>query len=123
MKHSLLWMMAALIISLSHWAVSGCPASGTNHPGGLDTPSMSSPVLVLVTLIGLLLFSGLIFRERWLKERAGRRLAEREAQVMVITAREGEQIYIRDLTNAPWRNAHLDTRVYAPGPATAPSPD
>ena len=121
MKHSLLWVIAILII----FCLIGLYLDALLREQIIRVALILLYViacLVLVTLIGLLLFSGLIFRERWLKERAGRQLAEREAQVMVITAREGDQIYIRDLANAPWRNAHLDTRVYAPGPATAPSP-
>jgi hypothetical protein len=76
----------------------------------------------LAAVVGICLFAVLVIRERVLKERASRRLAEREARVMVITAGEGEQVYIRDADqSATWRNAHLDVRVYANGLPTEPN--
>ncbi|MBE7550099.1 MAG: hypothetical protein HS126_03355 [Anaerolineales bacterium] len=47
---------------------------------------------------------------------------ERDAQVLVVTAKAGEQILIRDTGHGQWRQAHLDMRLYANGAATDPSP-
>lgn len=64
----------------------------------------------------------LLIRERLLKEQASRKLAQREAAVLVVTADEGQQVYIREMdTQAVWRNAHLDSRVHASG-QTLPNP-
>lgn len=76
---------------------------------------------VVLAIIGMLLFGGWIFIERVLKVRASRKLAEREAQVMVLVAEEGQQVYIREMNSrATWRNAHLDMRVYANGQILPP---
>jgi len=79
-------------------------------------------VVFLLLLGGFVIFVGLIFRERLLKVRANRKLAERDVEVMVVTANEGQQVFIRDLQPIAWRNAHLDTRVYATGRSNEPSP-
>jgi energy-coupling factor transporter ATP-binding protein EcfA2 len=79
---------------------------------------------VVLAVVGVLSFGSLIFTERLLKERASRKLAEREAQVMCLVAEEGQQVYIRDTNNrATWRNAHLDMRVYANGQLLPPDVD
>lgn len=79
-------------------------------------------IAVLIALAGLLIFIILIVRERLLKERANRKLREREAQVLVIVADEGQQVYIRESGDRTiWRNAHLDVRVYANGQPTLPN--
>ncbi|GIK43882.1 MAG: hypothetical protein BroJett011_77150 [Chloroflexota bacterium] len=77
---------------------------------------------VVTILFSLLVFSILMIRERLLKERANRRVKEREAKVMVLVAGEGQQVYIRDAdTSMTWRTAHLDGRVYANGQRTVPN--
>jgi hypothetical protein len=61
-------------------------------------------------------------RERRLEAQARRRLAEREAEVMVVTAKWDEQVFIRENNKeATWRPAHLDQRLYANGQASLPS--
>lgn len=47
---------------------------------------------------------------------------ERDAAVLVITAKHDEQILIRDLEHVEWIKAHLDPRVYANGQPSPPSP-
>jgi hypothetical protein len=47
---------------------------------------------------------------------------ERDATVLVVTAKHDEQIFIRDMEHAKWIKAHLDPRVYANGQASPPSP-
>src|SRR5687768_5619903 len=65
----------------------------------------------LAVLGALVVFISLIFYERVMKERANRRLLEREANVMYLVAEEGQQVYIRETDQqATWRNAHLDVR-------------
>jgi hypothetical protein len=78
---------------------------------------------LITALVGVSLFAILLVRERLLKERATRKLAERDAAVLVVTADEGQQVYIRDTDQSTsWRNAHLDVRVYANGQASQPNP-
>lgn len=79
-------------------------------------------VLTLVAW-GWLVFERVsVERERRLEAQARRRLAEREAEVMVVTARADEQVFIRDSQKeASWRPAHLDQRLYSNGQATQPS--
>ncbi|MEM7033860.1 MAG: GTPase domain-containing protein [Chloroflexota bacterium] len=77
--------------------------------------------LLLLGLVGVLVFAILIFLERYLQERASRKALEHEANVMVVKADEGQQVFIRDIKQATWRNAHLDTQVYATGQATDPN--
>jgi hypothetical protein len=77
---------------------------------------------VITILVSLLIFAILLIRERLLKERASRKVVEREAKVMYLVAGEGQQVYIRDTeTKVTWRTAHLDSRLYANGQRTAPS--
>ncbi len=77
---------------------------------------------LITALLGIALFSILIVRERLLRERANRRVMEREATVMCIVADEGQQVYIRDTDErVTWRNAHLDGRIYANGRQTTPN--
>ncbi len=77
---------------------------------------------LITALLGIALFSILIVRERLLRERANRKVLEREATVMCIVADEGQQVYIRDTDErVTWRNAHLDGRVYANGRQNTPS--
>ncbi len=45
----------------------------------------------------------------------------REAEVLVVTARADEQIFIRDTAHGLWRAGHLDPRIYANGSLTPPS--
>lgn len=47
---------------------------------------------------------------------------ERDAAVLVITAKHDEQIFIRDIEHVEWTKAHLDPRVYANGQPSPPSP-
>ncbi|MFC1975673.1 hypothetical protein ACFLXQ_04695 [Chloroflexota bacterium] len=77
--------------------------------------------LLLLTAIGILSVTGLAFRERLLKQRAIRKTTERKSKVMVVKADEGQQVFIRDSEQVTWRNAHLDTRVYANEQPTEPS--
>ena len=52
---------------------------------------------------------------------AKRRIIERDAQVMVVTA--GEAIYVRDVDlDAKWWKPHLDPRVHSNGRASEPTP-
>jgi hypothetical protein len=77
---------------------------------------------VIAVLVGMVIFAILIIRERVLKERASRKMMEREAKVMYLIADEGQQVYIRDTdNNVTWRNAHLDTRVFTHREPTEPS--
>ncbi len=46
----------------------------------------------------------------------------REAEVLVITARADEQIFIRDTAHGLWRAGHLDPRIYANGVLSLPTP-
>lgn len=85
-------------------------------------------VLAAGLVLSLLAWGWLVFervsveRERRLEAQARRRLAEREAEVMVVTARADEQVFIRDSQKeASWRPAHLDQRLYANGQATQPN--
>ncbi|MCB0214072.1 MAG: hypothetical protein KDJ52_32340, partial [Anaerolineae bacterium] len=81
----------------------------------------ASITILLVLLVGVL-YLILIFRERLLLERADRKVSEREANVYYIVADEGQQVFIRDADQkATWRNAHLDSRVYANGQEIQPS--
>lgn len=86
--------------------------------------------LVIATgLILALLFGGWtllervrIEREHRLEAQARRRLAEREAEVMVVVAKHDEQVHIRELSpSAHWRPAHLDQRLYANGQPSMPN--
>jgi len=78
---------------------------------------------IITTLIVIIIFAVLIVRERVLRERASRKVKEREAKVMYLVADEGQQVYIRDTDpNITWRNAHLDVRAYANGQYTTPNP-
>jgi hypothetical protein len=77
---------------------------------------------ILTALAAILLLTILLFHERLLKERASRKVIERESKVMYLVAEEGQQVYIRDTDkNANWRNAHLDGRIYANGQLTIPN--
>lgn len=76
---------------------------------------------IIVVLDGIVIFALLIIRERVLKARANRKVAEREANVMYLVANEGQQVYIRDTeASVTWRTAHLDSRVYAQYQPTSP---
>lgn len=82
----------------------------------------TSAFTIIVTLVGILIFAILIIRERVLKERASRKVAEREAKVMYVVADEGQQVYIRDSDpTIGWRTAHLDSRVFVSNRPTVPS--
>lgn len=92
------------------------------------TVQFATYVLAAGLVLSLVAWGWLVFervsveRERRLEAQARRRLAEREAEVMVITARADEQVFIRDSQKeASWRPAHLDQRLYANGQATQPS--
>lgn len=77
---------------------------------------------VIILAIALLIFAFLVLSERFLTERANRKLAQTQSNVMVVKAHEGEQVYIRDIDKqALWRNAHLDARTYANGQQTLPT--
>ena len=66
---------------------------------------------VIAVFASILIFVLLIIRERVLKQRASRKVAEREAKVMYLVADEGQQVYIRDTeANITWRTAHLEDR-------------
>lgn len=76
-------------------------------------------------LIGLVVFTAFFVLtgiERFRMRRAERRQAEKLANVEVITAGHGEQVFIREMDRrAIWRAAHLDGRVTVngkPGQAT-----
>jgi hypothetical protein len=45
----------------------------------------------------------------------------RQAEVLVVTARADEQIFIRDTAHGLWRAGHLDPRIYANGLPSLPS--
>ncbi len=87
-------------------------------------------VKTIVTVAGLsviailatgLIAGGLLAYERLRMLRAARKLAEREADVMIVTGARDEQIFVRDLSSrASWRPAHLDARTYANGSPTMP---
>lgn len=56
------------------------------------------------------------------KAAAEARQADRDAKVLVVTAKYDEQILIRDLEHVEWLKAHLDPRTYANGAPTPPTP-
>ncbi len=92
------------------------------------TVQFATYVLAAGLVLTLMAWGWLVFervsveRERRLEAQARRRLAEREAEVMVVTARADEQVFIRDSQKeASWRPAHLDQRLYANGQATPPN--
>ncbi|MBN1991935.1 MAG: hypothetical protein JW953_04480 [Anaerolineae bacterium] len=77
---------------------------------------------IIAVLVGVSIVAVLIINERILKERADRKVMERDSKVMVVRAMEGEQVYIRDTDDkVTWRSAHLDGRIYANGRGTLPS--
>lgn len=77
---------------------------------------------ILTGLILSAVFLTLTGIERFRTRRAERRQAEKAANLEVVTAAHGEQVYIRELDKrAVWRAAHLDSRVTVngrPGQAT-----
>lgn len=71
---------------------------------------------ILTGLIVFTVFFTLTGIERFRMRRAERRQAEKAANLEVITAAHGEQVYIRELDRrAVWRAAHLDSRVTVNG--------
>ncbi len=121
MKRQLIPTVAILIILLAlGWYVDSI---AHDDIANLIRFSLYACVLAVIAVaIGVGSLAILLVRERLLKERASRKLVEREAAVMVVTAGEGDQVYIRDADQrASWRNAHLDLRVYANGLPTEPT--
>lgn len=79
--------------------------------------------LVVLAGGGLLVIIFLVGYERFMRERANRRAAQREADVMVVVADQYQQVYIREQNqHATWRNAHLDSRTYANGKPSQATP-
>lgn len=80
-------------------------------------------ITVIIGLIFYLLAYILILVEKVRVVRVKRQAAQRDANVMVVTAKTGEQVYIRELDHrANWRPAHLDPRFYANGTYSEPTP-
>jgi hypothetical protein len=74
--------------------------------------------IALVILLAMTVWYGV---ERLRMMRANRIEMEKQAHVMTVTA--GYQVFIRDTDGkARWRAAHLDSRIYANGHATEPTP-
>jgi predicted membrane protein len=79
-------------------------------------------IAIFAVLVGAIVLLLLIV-ERLLMVSARRKAAQCEADVLVVTADEDAQVYIRDMNKAAnWRNAHLDSRVYINGQQIEPTP-
>lgn len=78
-------------------------------------------VALVVALGGVGLFSVLIFRESYLRQKARRRQEEKEADVHIVVS-EAHGVFIREMNHrATWRNATTDPRIYANGSYTEPT--
>jgi hypothetical protein len=78
-------------------------------------------VILVIAVVILLVMTGWYGVERLRMMRANRIEMEKQAHVMTVTS--GYQVFIRDTDNkAHWRAAHLDSRIYANGHATEPTP-
>lgn len=85
----------------------------------VSTAGIGAVVMLVVAVVA----GSLILHEHLRTARARRRLIEREAAVMVVTAGPQEQVHIRETDRrAVWRPAHLDARIYANGQQTGPTP-
>lgn len=74
---------------------------------------------ILTGLVVFTVFLTLTGIERFRQRRAERQQAEKAANLEVITAAHGEQVYIREMDRrAVWRAAHLDSRVTVNGKAS-----
>ncbi len=78
-------------------------------------------VILVIAVVIVLAMAGWYGVERLRMMRASRIEIEKQAHVMAVTA--GYQVFIRDTDGkARWRAAHLDSRVYANGHPTEPTP-
>lgn len=95
----------------------------------LATAIVAACLLSLIYLAWLVYQKSLVALEARRAATAQRQLIEararreqREAEVMVVTARADEQVFIRDAGHTLWRAGHLDPRIYANGVPGLPSP-
>lgn len=94
----------------------------------LATAIVAACLLSLIYLAWLVYQKSLVALEARRAATAQRQLIEararreqREAEVMVVTARADEQVFIRDTGHGLWRAGHLDPRIYANGILTLPT--
>lgn len=80
-------------------------------------------VTATISLVLYLLAYAYILLEKARMVRAKRQAAQRDASVMVITANEREQVYVREAdTKAVYRPLHLNPATYQNGKITEPTP-
>lgn len=80
-------------------------------------------VAAIISLILYLVCYAYILLEKARMVKAKRQAAQRDASVMVITANEREQVYVReDSTKAVYRPLHLNPATYQNGKMSEPTP-
>lgn len=120
MKHVVSAITLLIVLFVAGWYVDSVAHDEISQAVKLAvfTIALTAAALAIITAVIL----SLVGVERFRLLQAQRKLADREAQVLVVTAGHSEQVYIREQDNrAAWRAAHLDPRTYANGKPGQPT--
>ncbi len=121
MSKQILPIIAGLIILCSlGWYIDSLAHKELTQAVKLTIAGVSLAVIVILGVTVSVFV--LIAIERARIERNKRRLLERDSKVMIVTAGEREQVYIREQdTQATWRPLHLNPLQYQNGEQQEPS--